>query len=193
MGYQTQERNIIMASVIAYLANGLEEVECLAVVDVLRRAGVEVTLASIHESKKIKGTHGIFIGADILAKDLDAASADLLFLPGGMPGTRYLGESKYVVDAVKRAAADGRRIAAICAAPSVLGELHLLEGKKATCYPGFEDKLYGAEHVTDGVVTDGTITTCRGLGYAIDLGLELIKLLVSEEKSLEIKAAIQRD
>ena len=182
-----------MAKVITYMANGLEEVECLAVVDVLRRAGVEVTLASIHDSKKIKGSHNIIIGADVLAEDVDASEADLLFLPGGMPGTRYLGESETVTAALKKAAADGRRIAAICAAPSVLGELHLLEGKKATCYPGFEEKLLGAEYVHDGVVTDGLITTSRGLGYAIALGLELIKLLISEEKSLEIKAAIQRD
>ena len=182
-----------MAKVISYMANGLEEVECLAVVDVLRRAGVEVILTSIHDSKKIKGSHNIFIGADALAKDVDASSADMIFLPGGMPGTRYLGECEIVTEAVKKAAAEGRRVAAICAAPSVLGELHLLERKKATCYPGFEDKLYGAEHVTDGVVTDGNITTCRGLGYAIALGLELIKLLISEEKALEIKAAIQRD
>ena len=182
-----------MAKVIAYLANGLEEVECLAVVDVLRRAGMDVTLASIHDSKKIKGAHGIYIGADALAKDVNAKDADLLFLPGGMPGTRYLGESSIVMKALKQAAADGRRLAAICAAPSVLGELHLLEGKKATCYPGFEEKLLGAKHVKDGVVTDVNITTCRGLGYAIALGLELIRLLAGEEKSLEIKEAIQRD
>ncbi|MGN0295090.1 MAG: DJ-1 family glyoxalase III [Lachnospiraceae bacterium] len=182
-----------MAKVIAYMANGLEEVECLAVVDVLRRAGIEVILTSIHDRKKIEGAHHIFIGADALAKDVDASEADLIFLPGGMPGTRYLGECEIVTGAVKQAVADGRRVAAICAAPSVLGELHLLEGRKATCYPGFEDKLYGAQHVSDGVVTDGNITTCRGLGYAVALGLELIKLLISEEKSLEIKAAIQRD
>ena len=182
-----------MAKVIAYMANGLEEVECLAVVDVLRRAGIEVILASIHESRKIKGSHNIYIGADALAKDVDASRADLIFLPGGMPGTRYLGECEIVANAVKQAVADGRRVAAICAAPSVLGELHLLEGKKATCYPGFEEKLYGAQHVPDGVVTDGNITTCRGLGYAIALGLELIRVLISEEKSLEIKRAIQRD
>lgn len=113
-----------MAKVIAYMANGLEEVECLAVVDVLRRAGVEVILTSIHDSKKIKGSHNIFIGADALAKDVDASSADMIFLPGGMPGTRYLGECEIVTEAVKKAAADGRRVAAICAAPKI-GRAHV--------------------------------------------------------------------
>lgn len=182
-----------MAKVIAYMANGLEEVECLAVVDVLRRAGIEVVMTSIYEQCEVEGSHGIRIRTDACADHVSGSDADMIFLPGGMPGTANLKASSVVADALKQAAKDGRRIAAICAAPSVLGELHLLEGRKATCYPGWEKSLYGALHVTDGVVTDGNITTARGLGYAIDLGLELIRLLISEEKSLEIKKSIQRD
>ena len=182
-----------MAKVIAYMANGLEEVECLAVVDVLRRAGIEVVMTSIHEQCEVEGSHGIRIRTDACADQVNGAEADMIFLPGGMPGTANLKGSSIVADALKQAAKDGRRIAAICAAPSVLGELHLLEGRKATCYPGWENSLYGAMHVTDGVITDGNITTARGLGYAIDLGLELIRLLISEEKSLEIRKSIQKD
>ena len=95
--------------------------------------------------------------------------------------------------ALKEAAQSGRRVAAICAAPSVLGQLGLLEGKQATCYPGFEDQLKGASYTRTGVVTDGNVTTARGLGYALDLGLELVRLLQGEEKAAKIKAAIQYD
>src|SRR5699024_10239803 len=96
-----------------------------------------------------------------------------------------------VCAALRKAAADGRRLAAICAAPSVLGELGLLEGKKATCYPGFEGQLLGASYTHEGVVTDGNITTARGVGFAIDLGLELLRVLKGEKPAEEIKAAIQ--
>lgn len=187
-------KEVFMAKkVIAYTANGMEEVECLAVVDVLRRAGIEVVMTSITDDIRVTGSHKITIEADALIKDVDPSQADMLFLPGGMPGTTNLGACEQVTEALKQAAADGRRVAAICAAPSVLGDLHILEGKKATCYPGFEPRLSGAEYVHDGVVTDGNITTARGMGYAVALGLELVKVLISEEKALEIKASIQRD
>ena len=182
-----------MSKVIAYMADGLEEVECLAVVDVLRRAGIEVVMTSITDKKQVLGSHNFLIGTDAIASEIDPLDADMIFLPGGMPGTKYLTESAYVTKAIKDAFAAGKKLAAICAAPSVLGVNGLLEGKKATCYPGWEEKLLGATCVHDGVVTDGNITTARGLGYAIALGLELIKILDSEEKSLQIKASIQRD
>lgn len=180
-----------MSKVLVYIANGMEEVECLAVVDLLRRGGVEVELVSIHGTMEVTGSHGIRVGADRVLADSRPEEADLLFLPGGMPGTRYLRESEAVCGALRAAASSGRRLAAICAAPSVLGELHLLEGKKATCYPGFEDKLLGAQYCHDGVVTDGKITTARGVGFAIDLGLELLRVLKGDGAAAEIKAAIQ--
>ncbi len=99
----------------------------------------------------------------------DLKDADVLFLPGGMPGTRNLGASQELVCALNEANQDNRRIAAICAAPSILGRLGMLEGKKATCFPGFEEELKGACVVRQGVVTDGNITTARGLGYALDM------------------------
>lgn len=180
-----------MAEVYAFLAEGLEEVECLAAADVMARAGIKVTLVSITGKKKVKGSHGFKLKADILLEDADLSKADVLFLPGGMPGTRHLGECKQLCEALIKANEEGKRLAAICAAPSVLGDLGLLKGKKATCYPGWESHLTGASLTGAGVVTDGNITTARGLGYALDLGLELVSLLVSENAAQQIKSAIQ--
>lgn len=180
-----------MSKVLAYLADGMEEVECLGVVDMLRRGGVEVQMVSIHGRKKVTGAHGIEVGADCLLEESKPEEADCLFLPGGMPGTKYLMENELVCRALKNGAKAGKHLAAICAAPSVLGQLHLLEGRKATCYPGFEEQLLGAKYCSQGVVTDGNITTARGVGFAIDLGLELIRILEGSGKADSVKAAIQ--
>lgn len=182
-----------MTEVYAFLAEGMEEVECLAAADVMARAGIKVTLVSITGKKKVKGSHGFKMKADVLLEDADLSRADVLFLPGGMPGTKHLGECKPLCEALVKANEEGKRLAAICAAPSVLGELGLLKGKKATCYPGWESKLTGAVLTGAGVVTDGNITTARGLGYALDLGLELVSLLVNETAAQQIKSAIQYD
>jgi 4-methyl-5(b-hydroxyethyl)-thiazole monophosphate biosynthesis len=182
-----------MAKVYAFLADGLEEVECLATVDILRRSGVETTLVSVTGKKEVKGSHNITIVADELFENVSTSEADVLFLPGGMPGTVNLKNHEGLRAAIKKANKDGRRIAAICAAPSILGEMELLKGKTATCYPGFEDSLKGASHTRQGVVTDGNITTSRGLGYALDLGLELVRLLEGHQRSEEVKESIQYD
>ena len=162
-----------MAVVYAFLADGLEEVECLATADVLIRAGVKVKLVSITGKKEVKGAHGFGIHADTLLHEIDPMKADLLFLPGGMPGTKNLMACKPLCDA--------------------LGQLGLLKDKKATCYPGFEDALTGAKLTGAGVVTDGNITTARGLGYALDLGIELASLLVDRPVALQVKDSIQYD
>ena len=180
-----------MAKVYAFLADGLEEVECLAVVDVLRRSGVEVTLVSVTGDRKVTGSHGIELGTDALFDDVDPDVADVLFLPGGMPGTNNLKAHKGLRAAVECANNQGRRIAAICAAPSILGSMGLLKGRTATCYPGFEDQLTGVSYTSQGVVTDGNITTGRGLGFALDMGLELIRLLQGPQQAQKIAAAIQ--
>ncbi|MBQ4564686.1 MAG: DJ-1/PfpI family protein [Lachnospiraceae bacterium] len=182
-----------MSKVYAFLADGLEEIECLAVVDILRRAGIECETVSITGETQISGSHNIRIITDKCWKEIEIHEDDVMFLPGGMPGTKYLGEFTPLCDALKKHAAVGGRMAAICAAPSVLGDLGLLNGKKATCYPGFEEHLTGATYVSDGVVTDGNVTTARGMGYAIDLGLELVKHINSEEQANELKAAIQHN
>ena len=185
------EREIIMAKVYAFLADGLEEVECLAVVDVLRRSGVEVTLVSVTGDRKVTGSHGIELGTDALFEDVNPDVADVLFLPGGMPGTNNLKAHMGLRAAVECANKQGRRIAAICAAPSILGSMGLLKGRTATCYPGFEDQLAGVSYTSQGVVTDGNITTGRGLGFALDMGLERIRLLQGPQQAQKIAAAIQ--
>jgi 4-methyl-5(b-hydroxyethyl)-thiazole monophosphate biosynthesis len=182
-----------MSKIIAYLADGLEEVECLTVVDLLRRGSQQVEMVSIGEDKMITGSHGIQIIADKVIADCDPTSADVLFLPGGMPGTTNLANCKAVTDALIEANASGKHLAAICAAPSVLGVLGLLDGKKATCYPGFEEELKGAKVMRDGVVTDGQVTTAKGMGYAVDLGVELLRILCGEDIAKAVYDSIQHD
>ena len=180
-----------MPKVYAFLANGLEEVECLAVVDVLRRAGVSVTLVSVSGDPVVAGSHGIRIIPDALFDLCDFSDADCLFLPGGQPGTRNLSAHAGLAALLTPTARKGGRIAAICAAPTVLGGLGLLDGRRATCYPGCEDGLGAAEYTGEGVVVDGNVTTARGLGFALDLGIELIAQLISPEKAEQVKAAVQ--
>lgn len=180
-----------MSKVLAFLANGLEEVECLAVVDILRRAGVETELVSIHEEKEVTGAHQIRIICDTVIDKADFDSADVIFLPGGLPGTTHLADCGLLKQQILAFAKQGKRLAAICAAPSVYGGLGILRGKKATCYPGWEEKLIGAEATGEKVVTDGNITTAKGVGAALDLGLELVRILVDEKTSVDLKKSIQ--
>ncbi len=182
-----------MGKVYAFMADGLEEIECLAVVDILRRAQIECVTVSVTGDDWITGSHGIRIITDALWREISPTEDDVLFLPGGMPGTTELGAFEPLCEELKRHGKAGGRMAAICAAPSVLGDLGLLEGKKATCYPGFESRLKGAEYVRDGVVTDGNVTTARGMGFAIDLGLELVRLLRDGETADRLKASIQHN
>ena len=137
-----------------------------------------------------EGAHGIGIRNDQMLKDTAVETSDVMFLPGGGPGTENLKACEKLSSMLLRHAAAGGRIAAICAAPSALGVLGLLKGKRATCYPGFEGQLIGAECCTDPVVTDGMITTSRGMGTAVYLGLELISLLVSEKAAHKIGVSI---
>ncbi|WP_349947834.1 DJ-1 family glyoxalase III [Lacrimispora sp. BS-2] len=182
-----------MGKVFAFLADGSEEVELLAVVDILKRGGQEVTLVSVTGKKDVVGAHQIKIQADFEFSEVDCKNADVLFLPGGMPGTRNLGAHGGLINSLKEAYGENRRIAAICAAPSILGRLGMLEGRKATCFPGFEPELKGALYTKQGVVTDGNITTARGLGYALDMGIELLGLLTDENHARQVKEAIQYD
>lgn len=180
-----------MSKACVFLANGLEECEGLVTIDILRRAGVEVTTASIHEDKLISSSHNISFYADVLAAELDMAQFDMVVLPGGLGGTNHLAASSFVAETVKAFAADeSKLVAAVCAAPSVLGMLGLLQGKKATCYPGFEDKLLGAEATGEPVVEDGNIITGKGLGATIPFALHLAARLEGAEKAEEIRQQI---
>lgn len=181
-----------MKKVFAFLADGFEEVEALAVIDLLKRAKIDTVMVSIMDTLTVTGAHKIQVIADKLYSEIDYKEADLLFLPGGGTGTNNLKAHKELADALLDFESDDtKRIAAICAAPSVLGLLNILNGKKAVCYPGFEDQLLGAEVVADGVVTDGRITTAKGMGVSIELGLELISLLVDKATADTIKEQIQ--
>lgn len=181
-----------MAKVYAMIADGSEEVELLAVVDILRRSGVETVLVSISDRKDTISSHQVKIEADAVIAETDFSDGDVIFLPGGLPGAENLSNCPALIQAISQNLTEGRRVAAICAAPGVvLGRHGFLEGKTATCFPGFEKEFQGAEYTMQGVVTDGLITTARGLGFAIDLGLELVKLLVGEEQAEDTKKKIQ--
>lgn len=182
-----------MADIYAFMAPGFEEVECLSVVDLLIRAGLEVNLVSVGNTLDVAGAHQITVKADCMLADVDWDGGKAFFLPGGMPGAANLEASGELKAHITEEFEKGKRIAAICAAPSVLGAWGILEGRMATCYPGYEGKLTGATHTHTGVVTDGSVTTARGLGYALDLGLELIRLLKDGETAAKVKMAIQYD
>ena len=173
-----------------FMANGLEEVECLTVVDLLRRAHIDVSMISIHETTLVKGAHNITIATDYTLNDINYDTLDGIILPGGMPGTLYLQENETVCNIVRQFCSDGRLIAAICAAPTVFGALGLLNGKKATCYPSMEDGLIGATVLTDPVAVDGNIITSRGVGTAIDFSLAIIKQLLDQKTADEIATQI---
>lgn len=175
-----------MSKVCIFLADGFEEVEGLTVVDLLRRADIDITMVSIMESKKITGAHNIIIGADALFDNMDFTNIDALVLPGGMPGTKHLGEHKGLVELIKSFNDENKLIAAICAAPSVLGVNGILKDKKATSYPGFEDKLEGAILSTEPVVKDQNIITSRGVGTAIDFALAIIETLKGKDTADKI-------
>lgn len=177
--------------VYAFLADGFEEVEALMVVDILRRADIETVMVSIKDEYEVKSSHNVVVKADSLIKDIDFDKAELIFLPGGIPGTPNLAKCEKLVKNIMDFNEKGKRIAAICAAPSILGELGILEGKVASCYPGFEEYLKGATYKREKVITDGNITTSRGLGSALDLGLELVTLLKNKEESDMIAEKIQ--
>ncbi|MDE7463636.1 MAG: DJ-1/PfpI family protein [Clostridiales bacterium] len=176
----------------AFIADGTEEGELINVVDILHRAGVDVKLVSI-DGETVTSSHGVRLAADAVISDVDMSEADLLFVPGGMPGSKRLGGCATLIAAIRSALEAGKRVAAICAAPAVvLGANGFLVGKRGICFPGFEADMNGCEVVRGArVVTDGNITTARGLGCAIDLGLELVALLCGADKAEEVKGKIQ--
>lgn len=171
-----------------FLAAGFEEVEALAPLDLLRRAGLEVTTVGIG-GKMITGAHGITVAADIADVEYADHAPEMVILPGGMPGTRNLDTSP-TVDAALRAAVEcNGYLAAICAAPMVLGKRGLLKGKRAICYPGFEKFLDGARLANRHVVRDGNVITAAGMGVALKFGLELVTVLRGEETAANLAAS----
>ncbi len=172
------------------IADGFEEIEALTPVDILRRAGLDARTVAVG-SKVAVGSHGIAVVCDMTADEVKTEELSAVIFPGGMPGSLNLDASPYSDKFIEAAKKNGGRLAAICAAPLVLGRRGLLDGKRAICYPGFEDELKGAQIENAPVVTDGNITTAIGMGAALPFSLELVRLILGEEKANEIAAAIQ--
>ena len=183
------ERGIIM--IFAFFANGFEEVEAITPVDYLKRAGVDVVTVGVG-NLEIEGAHGIVIRCDMTDSDIAPSdNTDGIILPGGMPGTINLEKNDTVQRFIDYCTDNNKMIAAICAAPSVLGHKGLLDGKKATCFPGFENDLGNAILSDRYAVCDGNIITAKGAGAASEFAFEIISYLVSSEKADEIRKTVQ--
>ena len=170
-----------------FLANGFEEIEAIAVIDVLRRAELDVRTVSISDNIRVVGAHNVAIEADALISDIDSSNSEMLILPGGMPGTTNLGACEKLISVLRNQYSRKGWIAAICAAPSILGREEILIGERATCYPGFEKELIGAELSEERVVVSNRIITSRGPGSAIEFGLKIVEMLKGAESAKMLK------
>lgn len=170
-----------MKKAAVFFGTGFEEVEALTVVDLLRRAGIETMCVSIDNEKSVTSSHKVCVGMDAGIDEIDFDSFDILVCPGGMPGTKNLEACKKLTDNLRTFYEAGKLIGAICAAPSIFGNMGLLNGKKACIYPGMEAELKGAEVVYDKVVKADNVITSRGMGTAIAFGLEIVANLLDRE------------
>lgn len=181
-----------MAKVYEFLANGFEEIEGMAPVDILRRKGIDITTVSITGSTTVKTSHGITLLADTTFEAAgDFSDADMLLLPGGMPGSTNLNAHEGVRQALLRHNAAGKRIGAICAAPMVLGSLGLLRGRKATCSPGFKEYLTGATYTGELFQEDGNIITGEGPAATLPYAYKILSYFVGDEASKELQVKMQ--
>ena len=181
------KRRIKMIAIL--LADGFEEIEALTPADMLRRAGLEVKLVGMNGRIAV-GSHGIAVVCDSTCEELDTERVSTVVFPGGMPGSLNLDKHPFTDKIIESVSSRGGRIAAICAAPLVLGRRGLLKGRLATCYPGFEKELAGAKVTELSVVTDGNITTARGMGVALEFSKELVALICGREKAIELSEGI---
>ena len=179
-----------MKNALVFLADGCEMCEALCVVDVLRRAGINVVTAGV-TGERVVSSHKVEIKADVKLSEVENEEWDLVFAPGGMPGATNLASSSLVNTIILDTYNKGNIVSAICASPAVvLGPLGIIKSGKATCYPGCEDYAPEIEFVTDGVVVDGNVVTGKSAGWAFDLGLKLISLLEGEDKAEKVRASI---
>ena len=169
------------------MADGCEEIEGLTAVDILRRAGLEIVTISMNKTDSVTGSHNITFQTDAIFEQVNLDEFDAIILPGGMPGTVKLGEHAGVTKAIQAFASAGKLVAAICAAPTLLGAAGILQGKRAVCHPGFEDKLTGAQVSFEPVMTDGNIITSRGMGTAIEFALAIVQYLKDEDTVDDLK------
>ncbi len=179
----------MMAKICVFLADGFEEIEALTPVDILRRGGMDVVTVSIGK-KTVAGSHGINVEADVLLDEADTDDADMLVLPGGKLGTENLKACRALEEKILEFNEKKKFIAAICAAPTILGGLGILKGKKAVCYGGLEEKLTGALVSDEPVVRDGHLITSRGMGTSVDFGLKLLEIFTDSETSAKMAKSI---
>ena len=176
-----------MKSIYVHLADGFEEIEAVTIIDVLRRSGLDVVTVSISDNLMVTGAHKIGVNADILFRNADYKQAEMIVLPGGMPGAKNLSEHEGLNAQIRKFFEEDRLLGAICAAPMVLGKLGILKGKKVVCYPGFENYLAGAVIKQDLVITDGNLITGRGPGAAMLFSYEIVRLLKDEQNVANLK------
>lgn len=179
-----------MKKAFLFLATGFEEMEAIGTVDILRRGGIDTKIVSVTGDKKVTGAHGMELTADVLLSETDFSEADALILPGGMPGSNNLNACEPLKELLLNQYRAGKYVAAICAAPLVLGGLGLLKGRKATCYPGFEPALIGATVTGEAVETDGNVITGKGPGLVYNFGLALVTGLKGEATAEEVSAGL---
>ena len=179
-----------MKKVYVFFADGFEEIEAFTQVDVLKRAGADVVMVSVTPNEIVVGAHDVSVLCDKNIDSCDLMDADLLLLPGGMPGAQTLSECEFLGKALQRQVKEGKPVAAICAAPMVLGKLGILQGKHATCYPGFEGFLAGATYTGASVERDGLIITGKGPGVSQQFAFAVVDLLFGADKVAELKAAM---
>jgi len=180
-----------MSLIYVFLADGFEDIEALATVDVARRAGIDVKTVSVMDELLVTSSHGVAMKADIMCADMDIDKGDMIMLPGGIPGAETLASHDGVKDAIMDFATKGKFLAAICAAPMVLGLLGILRGVNVTCYPGFEKYLTHAHYTAAQVEVDGCFITGNGPGACIPFALQLVKALKGEAKAKEVAAGMQ--
>ena len=181
-----------MKRVLVPLAEGFEELEAVTIIDILRRAGIDVVIASLAGSP-VTGSHGIRLAADTPLAALAEQDFDMIALPGGMPGADHLKKDPRIAGIVRRLHDAGRPVAAICAAPMVLAATGVLDGRRATSYPGFLDDAHKATVVDEAVVVDGSVITSRGPGTALDFALTLVEQLAGGDAREAVEARLERD
>ncbi|MCR5657366.1 MAG: DJ-1/PfpI family protein [Butyrivibrio sp.] len=175
-----------MANIALFLADGFEEIEALTVVDLCRRAGLNIDMVAVNRKDTVTGSHGIEVKADKLISEVEFDKVDMLVLPGGMPGTTNLESTEPLMEQVRAFNAAGKYISAICAAPGVFGRAGILQGKKACVFPGLEGELKGADVQMSETTVDGHILTSRGMGTAIPFGLAIVERFCGKEAATEL-------
>lgn len=173
--------------ITVFLAAGFEEIEAIAPVDIMRRAGLDVRTVSIYDTPVVSGAHSVPVQADMTLGQVDFSLVELMVLPGGLPGATNLDACAPLREALQKHAGEGKPVAAICAAPLVLGHLGLLRGKKATCYPGVEPELEGAQCTGALVEVDGNVVTGKGPAATFEFGFALVELLRDQEASMPLR------